>query len=171
MKRQTTYPRLWKPAHVLAAELSQWGMDANLVKTAASYMKQYPEANLSDWLDRLVHLGQLFSSSDQTERYRQQLQAACERLANSYPAIKSGDEWAWVLGWAARLMPYYQANLNEAAKLSPVDRFMPKRIKPFQREDSPVEESLPEVPKEASQVAKDIFSKLQDLWDKKNEND
>ncbi|MCA9897241.1 MAG: hypothetical protein KC433_03580 [Anaerolineales bacterium] len=171
MKRQTSYPRLWKPAHVLAAELSQWGTDANLVKTAASYMKQYPEASLAEWLERLVQLGQLFSSSDQTERYRQQLKAACDRLAESYPALKSGDEWAWVLGWAARLMPYYQGNRNAAERMSAVGRFVPQPVKPFQRPNAPVADELPEVREEVSDKAEDLFAKMQARWANKTDDD
>ena len=163
----------WIPAHTMAAELAQWGMDANLVKTAESYMSQYPEASLEDWLERLVQLGELFKSSDQTVRYRQQLQEVCRRVGNQY-TMRSGQDWAWVLGWAARLLPYYQADLDKARRRPFVKGFeVNKRIKTFRRETARGDEEeldIPKVREEVSGVAQKFFDMMQERSDSKEEN-
>ena len=147
-------------------------MDANLFKTAESYMSQYPEASLEDWLERLVQLGELFKSSDQTVRYRQQLQEACKRVRKRYPNL-SGQDWAWVLGWAARLMPYYRADLDKARSVSRVEWFREKRIETFRRETAHrgVEDlDLPEEREEVSGIAQKIFEMMQEHSDSKEED-
>ncbi len=160
-----------RPAHTLAAELAQWGMDANVLKTAASYMKQYPEASLLDWLQRLVRLGDSFKSSDQTERYRQQLKQACERVNDQY-TIQSGDEWAWVLGWAARLMPHYQQNQRLAERISRVPEFQFQQIETFKRPATiRSDPDIPKVRDKVSKDAEDLFSKMQAKWGNKEDDD
>lgn len=165
---------LMSPAHVLAAQLAQWGTDANLLKTAAAYMKDYPEADLFDWLDRLVSLGDLFSSSQQTDRYRQQLQAACQQINETYK-IQSGDDWAWVLGWAARLTPYYDENKAKARRIAPEGQFRYRQVQTFRRQRSQTPsgsiDDLPAVRDEVSEEAEDLFNKLQSLWGNREEEE
>ena len=162
MARQKSDAQLWRPAHVLAAELAQWGTDANLVRSAAAVMKDDPATDFSDWLDRLVRLGDLFRSSDQTERYRQQLRHVCQGLQERYD-LRSGEDWAWVLAWAGRLMPHYQAQRAAAERVSSVTDFSLPPLPPPFRRPSGRQTRLPvavqEVP--VSQKAEDWFAKFQ----------
>lgn len=159
----------WRASHTLAAELAQRNFDNNLLRTAASYMKSYPDADLHDWLDRLARLGDIFRSSDQTELYRRELQHACKRLE---PQPRNGEEWSLVLGWAGRLQPYYSFNLDEARRISNVsDLHLPPPPQPFQPPQPAAEDELPEVREEVSPEAEDIFAQLQSLWANSEEED
>lgn len=165
--------REWKMIHRLSAELAQRNMDVNLVQTAAAYVKANPEANFQDWLFRLVRLGDLFGSSLQTTRYRQELWAACERLE---PHPENGSEWALVLSWAARLQKYYEANMRLARKVSDVQHITlpppPDVYRPKQADidaASPKAAEAIDLDKPASKEAEDIFARFQDLWGKKED--
>ena len=167
--------RDWTMIHRLSAELAQRNMDVNLVQTAASYVKANPQADFQDWLFRLVRLGDLFGSSLQTTRYRQELWAACRRLE---PQPKSGAEWAMVLSWAARLQKYYEADVRRARRISDVQHITlpppPDVYRPTpaeiaaSRPDGAEEVFVPDAP--PSKKAEDIFSRLQDLWGEKDES-
>jgi hypothetical protein len=140
-------------------------VDANLVQEAAAYAKAYPENDLVDWLNRLVRLGDLFTYSNQTERYRHELWAACRRLR---PKPLNGAEWALVLAWAARLYGYYRRERRRARQISDVSNVkLPPRPKPYQ--PPPPEEVRPpeiedEIVAEPRQEAKDLFARLQEKW-------
>jgi hypothetical protein len=166
MDEQTLTQDHWRMVHRLAAELAQRGVDDNLTRTAAAYMKAQPGADLVDWLHRLVQLGDLFSSSDQTERYRHELWAACQRLR---PQPPDGVAWAQVLAWAGRLQKYYEDNLSLARRVSDVSHITlppkPPKYKPPQQERAP-EPEMPPVPEKPSDKAEDMFNKLQALWGK-----
>jgi hypothetical protein len=169
MAQTRSEPTNWKAARQLAAELAQWGFDDNLLKTAAAYVKAYPDADMAAWLERLARLGDLFSSSQQTGRYRHQLQFACERVQ---PRPRTGREWAWVLSWAARLYPYYNNNPAEARRISDVSNVhVPPmaavyRPKPTTRSaaTTPAKATPPEKP---SPEAENLFSQLQKRWAEK----
>ena len=159
--------RLWQASHILAAELAQRGCDPNLIRTAAAYLQAHPNANFLDWLERLVRLGDTFRSSDQTERYRQELWAACGRLKDR---IGSNSEWQDVLGWSARLYSYYDSYPSKGLKWSDARGFqippLPPRFKPPRptlTRPRPAE-SQPPVPDKTSAAAEDIFALLQKKW-------
>jgi hypothetical protein len=158
----------WLMVQQLAAELAQRRVDDNLTRTAAAYMKAHPNADLIDWLHRLVQLGDLFSSSDQTERYRHELWAACERLR---PQPSDGATWAQVLSWAGRLQKYYEDNPRLAQRVSDVSHVTlppkPPQYRPPKQERN-TEPDIPDVPEEASDAAQDMYSKLRALWGKKD---
>lgn len=162
----------WRAAHQLAAELAQRDFDGNLLKTAASYMTAYPDSDLHDWTHRLARLGNMFSSSSQTGRYRHELYEACLRVR---PQPVNGRDWALVLAWAARLFSYYNANLEEARAISDVRGLrLPEPPPPFQPPQPATpnlvpEAKLPEVREEVSEEAADYFARLQKLWNKKEE--
>ena len=154
--------RQWKMIHRLAAALAQRDVDDNLVQTAAAYMKAYPQADLHDWLYRLVRLGNLFGSSNQTDRHRHELWAACVRLE---PQPRSGPEWALVLAWAARLQRYYDRHLQRARTISNVSNIqLPDRPKPYQPPRFERADPLPPVAEEVSSEAEDIFAQMQRRW-------
>lgn len=167
LQRDEVHPRYWRAAHQLAAELAQWGVDPNLLRTAAGYLQAYPQADFEAWLDRLARLGDLFSSSDQTGRYRHLLSVACRRVR---PQPAGSREWVWVLNWAARLYDYYSANGRRARTLSNVSRVTipaaPDVYRPPQQETPVEEEALPEPREEVSREAEDIFAWMQEQWNK-----
>jgi hypothetical protein len=158
-------PRLWKAAHTLAAELAQWSTDPNVLRMTAAYIKEYPDADLTDWLERLVRLGDYFTSSQQTGRYRQQVREGCRRVGERF-GLSSGQEWAWVLGWAGRLMPYYDEYPVKARRRSEVPGFVPEPVRAFRRSRPLVYETPPQpevVVDDAppSEKALDLFAQLQ----------
>ena len=159
-------------AHRLTAELVQRDVDPNLLRTAESYLQAYPQADFADWLQRLARLGNLFSSSQQTGRYRLELMAACERLR---PQPASSQEWAYVLAWSARLYAYYKANMRLARQISDVSHVTlppsppvyqpPAAVKTAPRPRRPVKDEP--VKKEAE----DLFAQMQKLWAAKEEDE
>ena len=169
MDEQTLGKDHWLMVHRLAAELAQRRVDANLTRTAAAYMKAHPNADLIDWLHRLVQLGDLFSSSDQTERYRHELWAACERLR---PQPPDGAAWAQVLAWAGRLQAFYEDDPRLAQRVSDVSYIdlppKPPKYKPPKQERG-LEPDLPKVPQKPSKEAEDMFSQLKKLWGNKGD--
>lgn len=154
----------WQAARRLAAELAQRDFDNNLLKTAASHMKFDPQTDLEDWLYRLVRLGDAFSSSNQTGRYRHELYEACRRLS---PRPESGEEWALVLSWAARLFTYYESNRSEARQISNVSGLrLPKppqeyRPKVSKAVDEAAVLDIPEPPEKTSELAKLFMRRLE----------
>lgn len=162
MKRTKSDRALWKPAHILAAELAQWGTDANLVKTAAAVMKDNPELDFLDWLERLARLGDLFRSSDKTGLYRQQLRHVCLKIQAEF-ALHAGADWAWVLAWAGRLMPYYTSALSRATTLSPIQGDLLDPLPPpFQRSQPTTRKPKESEPLEQpSQKALDLWAQIQ----------
>jgi hypothetical protein len=163
-------PTQWKAIKRLAAELAQRKVDDNLVQTAAAYLKAYPEADLLDWLYRLNRLGEIFSSSNQTGRYRHELWAACERLQ---PQPRSGAEWGLILAWAARLQKHYETNLHQARRVSDVSAITLPPLPEVYRAPVTIrqaEPDLPSAPDKASKKAEDLFSRLQNLWGSKDED-
>lgn len=149
-------------AHRLAAELAQRDVDPNLMRTAAAFLKAYPMADAHDWLLRQARLGNLFSSSDQTGRYRHELMAACKRLR---PQPADGQEWAFVLAWAARLFMYYQSDLRQARRISDVSRLELPEPPPVYEPPPPEKKAIPPKNDEpVSEKAEDIFAQLQKRW-------
>ncbi len=157
-------------AHRLAAELAQRDIDPNLLRTAAAYLKAYPEADVHDWLQRLARLGNMFSSSEQTGRYRHELMAACQRLR---PQPTSGQEWTLVLAWAARLFTFHQSDLRKARGISDVTDIQlppppPEYQPPPPPKKSPTQTRVKK-DEPASAAAKDIFAQMQQLWADKDD--
>lgn len=157
---------LWSAAIRLAAELAQRNFDNNLLRAAAAYAAAYPQGDLLAWTERLAQMGQLFSSSEQTSSYRHELWAACHRLQ---PRPGSATEWAWVLGWAARLFPYFQQNRPRARHINDVtDLYLPDPPTIYQppvpEHPGVADKDLPPVPEKASQKAEDLFAQMQALW-------
>lgn len=155
--------RQWQMIHRLAAELAQRRVDDNLVRTAAAYMKAYPDADLEVWLQQLNRLGDIFRSSNRTSDYRLELWGACRRLR---PQPQSGKEWSLILGWAARLQKYYENNLRQAKEISDVSTVtlpgQPDIYRPPQPQ--PKSEPEPEIPVQASTEAEDMLSRMQQIW-------
>ena len=169
MTTTTLTARQWKMVHRLAAELAQRDMDVNMVQTAAAYMKDQPQADLEDWLYRLVQLGELFGSSNQTHKYRHELWAACQRLE---PAPQSGREWGLVLAWAARLQKVYEMDRARARKISDVSHIQLPPAPAVYR--PPVQETTfqePKPPKKASAAAEDLFAQMQAKWARHEEDE
>ena len=167
------HPRYWRSAHQLAAELSQWGVDANLLRTAAAYLQANPGADFDAWLERLARLGDLFSSSEQTGRYRHLLRVGCQRVR---PQPASGREWVWVLSWAARLYDYYKGNRRLARQVSDVAGVpLPRQPDAYQppRQERPAgaEEEIPGAPEEVSEEAEDLFAQMQEIWASREEGE
>lgn len=157
---------LWSATIRLAAELAQRNFDNNLLRAAAAYAAAYPQGDLLAWTERLAQMGQLFSSSEQTSSYRHELWAACHRLQ---PRPGSATEWAWVLGWAARLFPYFQQNRPRARRISDItDLYLPEAPPLYQppvpESQASEDDNLPPMPDEASQEAENLFAQMQALW-------
>jgi hypothetical protein len=155
-------PRLWTAAHTLAAELAQWSTDPNVLRMTAAYIKEFPDADLADWLERLVRLGDYFASSQQTGRYRQQVREGCRRAGQRFN-LTSGREWAWVLGWAGRLMPYYDEYPAKARRRSEVPDFAPEPVQAFRRAQPTQIEAPPPTPDDVDDDAP-VSDKALDLW-------
>lgn len=164
--------RLWQAAHRLAAELAQRDVDNNLLRTAVSYMKDHPTADLHDWLYRLAQLGDLFSSSEQTGRYRHELYEACKRLD---PQPTSGAEWVLVLSWATRLFNYYETNPAEARQVSNVGRLqLPPAPPVFKPPRVPAKKPQPKpkpVPPERSKPESNLAAEFMAFFQKKQAQD
>lgn len=169
-------PRFWMAAHTLAAELAQWSTDPNVLRMTAAYIKEFPDADLADWLERLVLLGDFFTSSQQTGRYRQQVREGCRRVGKRF-GLTSGREWAWVLGWAGRLMPYYDEFPAKARRRSEVPEFVPEPVRAFRRA-RPLKPEPPPPPPPGdedddatpSQKALDLWAQMQQKMAQQEQN-
>ncbi|MCB8983448.1 MAG: hypothetical protein H6659_06475 [Ardenticatenaceae bacterium] len=162
---------MWAAAHQLAAELAQRRIDSSIIKTAAAYTKAHPEADFTDWSLRLVRLGDLFSSSQQTATYRHEFWAACKRLR-----VKptSAHEWTLVLSWSARLYPFYQTVPRLAQRVSDVRHlrlpdappaYVPKPealLTPLP--SAKPTEVIPGGEEAVSKEAEDLIAKLRKKW-------
>lgn len=162
-------PQLWPLVRQLAAELAQRPFEKSLLQQAAEYIKKRPDADFNQWLNRLARIGDLLASGRNTGLYRRELQAACQRLRPQPPPAA----WPWILGWAARLYPYYKGNLAAARKISDVSRLPqppePPDIyrPPLQRRQSPGLrlDDLPEPPQseeDVSDLARQFMQRLQE---------
>jgi hypothetical protein len=165
VSRLSEYKRLLA-SRKIAAELVQWGTDLNVLRSAASYMKANPDADLFVWLDRLVQLGDYFASSEQTGRYRQQVRSACVRARDTFD-VSDGADWVWILAWASRFMLYYQEFPKAARAISEVPPFQPEPVQPFRRQTPHQLETLPEPLPEPTQMAEDLMAQLQKAWQEK----
>lgn len=169
MEEMIISDKQWQAIHKLAAELAQRRVDDNLVSSAAAYMKAFPDADFMDWLYRLNQLGEIFRYSDQTDRHRHELWGACQRLD---PQPTSGQEWALVLSWVARLQKHYEGDRRLAQRVSDASQVkLPPKPTPYKpaTELKRPEDNLPKVPEKPSEKAVDLFAQMQQLWAKRDE--
>ena len=154
-------------AYHLAAELTQQNVDTSLIQTAAAYMRAYPEDNIHDWLRRLARLGDLFEQSNQTGLHRHHLMDACKRLR---PQPKSGQEWAWVLAWTARLYDYYKTNSREARQIIDVRTLQLSEPLPIYQPPPPPVKIMPpkHIEEPVSEKAQDFHKQLQAFWERRD---
>ena len=157
-------PRLWRMSYQLAGELAQRNFDNNILKTAYSYLKAYPDADYLSWTENLAQLGDMFRSSDQTLIHRQEFWDACRRLQ---PTPENNQEWIMVLAWAARLFGFFKANPKQAIEVSqdlsrynianPPEPFMP----PVVKREAPPNSDIPAPREKVSDFAKDFMAMLE----------
>lgn len=102
--------RMWTIAHTLAADMALNQVSKNLVRQAAEYLRQTPQASLTDYLDRLEQLGDYFTAGKGGQLERADLRRVLERVKWPQDLQKT----LVVLGWTARLVEYYTHHRQEA---------------------------------------------------------
>lgn len=115
--------QMWEIAHALAADLALNRVSKNLVQQTADYLRNNPQATLSDYLLRLEQLGDAFAGGKSGQFERKDLRRVLERVVR-WP--RSVDKTLLTLGWIARLVEYYAQHPEEASQRSGL-AFLPLR--------------------------------------------
>jgi len=101
----------WQIAHAIAQTLVKADTDVNELGKAIAYLRAYANrdnagARFFDYLKTLVKNGKQIGHSKRTTDYYENIENACSQYLKAYQ-----DEAATmlqILGWASRLMRYYQ---------------------------------------------------------------
>lgn len=105
-------PTQWQVAEAIAAQLVRDGTDHNEFRKTLSYLRAYSDRadagkKFFDYLKTLDRHGNTIARSGKTQQYLKSIAQTCQKSLKDYQ-----DDVAVmlnILGWAARLMPYYKA--------------------------------------------------------------
>jgi hypothetical protein len=113
----------WSAAEAIALELSGRGTDVNEIQKVVTHARVQAERNpervgedFFTLLDTMVRDGRHLVRSHQTLDYYRNLSDTCNRHLRDFrrTTIESGWELVGILGWAARLMRYYNTPEGKA---------------------------------------------------------
>lgn len=103
----------WNTAHAIARRIVQDGANAGELKKAMAYLRTCADApdggtRFFKYLGNLVGAGDRIGHSKRTVEYYRGLNDACIKYLK--PLQDSPQTMLEILGWAGRLIPYYQAS-------------------------------------------------------------
>lgn len=115
----------WQAAHAIARQLVQDKADVNELKKAFTYLRTCVDApnageRFFKYLQNLVYSGDRIGHSKPTVDYYRGLNDACIKYLK--PLQDSPQTMLEILGWAGRLIPYYQASpIPELMTAAPIE--------------------------------------------------
>ena len=135
-------------SRTIAAELTRRGTDPNAFATVATYVRIHPDgAQFFQLLEMMVRDGHLVRSG-QTLRYYRDIQEVCRRHLDDYThAIETqAEEMAEILGWAGRLMRYYN-QIGVPEQPAPARQPSAQQPAPSRLQHAPQSPQAPPAPK------------------------
>jgi hypothetical protein len=116
-------------AELLAADLAGGRVDKNEAQKALAYLRSKRDPKqFFDYLQAITRNGRVVIRSNRTLGYYQELLNACERHLRG----KSAEEMLLTLGWAIRLLAYYQQVPENAPQRSTEEAAPPEPVAPPQ---------------------------------------
>lgn len=101
----------WQTAHAIAQTLVKAEADVNELGKAIAYLRAIGDAEdagsrFFKYINTLVEQGKTIGHSQKTGLYYQSIEDACKKYLKLYE--NNAQTMLQILGWAARLMRYYQ---------------------------------------------------------------
>lgn len=104
--REDESMKTMKTAEQMAEELVRSQTDPNEVAKVAGYLRNHSGREFFELLTTMVTDGQQLVRSGRTLDYYREIRRVCDKYLRSYR--DRPDEMGQILGWAVRLMRYYQ---------------------------------------------------------------
>lgn len=116
-------------AHQMAQAWIRQGTDPNEVAKSLRYLTEHPDArHFFLYLRTVVHEGRAVVRSGRSLDYYRQIEQVCREHLGPYQG--NPETMAQVLGWAVRLMRYYQVEPNLQRPLAPKPKPARARVQP-----------------------------------------
>jgi hypothetical protein len=111
----------WQIAHAIAQTLVKENADANELGKAIAYLRAFVHqenagTKFFDYLKTLVQNGRHIGHSKQTPGYYESMEKACSQYLKAYQ--NDAPLMLQILGWASRLMRYYQQNAEPIGEIT-----------------------------------------------------
>lgn len=111
----------WQIAHAIAQTLVKENADVNELGKAIAYLRVFVNQEKAgtkffDYLKTLVKNGRHIGHSKRTSGYYESMEKACSQYLKAYQ--NDAPMMLQILGWASRLMRYYQQNAEPIGEIT-----------------------------------------------------